>query len=36
HQFSAWKALLTIIISFMIIILPLVIIVFLIVGVTIF
>lgn len=36
HQFSAWKALLTIIISFMIIILPLVIIVFLIVGVTTF
>lgn len=35
HQFSAWKALLTIIVSFMIIILPLVIIVFLIVGVTI-
>ncbi|MCU5396166.1 YIP1 family protein, partial [Bacillus toyonensis] len=32
----AWKALLTIIVSFMIIILPLVIIVFLIVGVTIF
>ncbi|MDJ1478267.1 Yip1 family protein [Bacillus sp. LS15-K4] len=34
HQFSAWKALLTIIVSFMIIILPLVIIVFVIVGVT--